>query len=286
LHVRAIDSLEAKPLAGTELASCPFFSPDGQWIGFFAQGRLKKVSLTTGITQTLCDAPFGRGGSWAPDGSIYFAATNSSGLSKVSADGGSPVEVTTLDRGQGEVSHRWPQVLPGGEGLMFTAWTGPGRDEKQVHVLELDTGKRSALIQGCETGLYVSSGHVVYARADELFAVPFDLDPRQVSGPAVRLADAVRVGSEGADFAVSDVGDLAYVPGDPQRYQRRLVWVTRDGRVEPLAAPEREYFGNAVLSPDGRFAAVDVEAGSIELWLYDFPGATLTPLQTRPVKSA
>jgi serine/threonine-protein kinase len=280
LHVRAIDSLEAKAHAGTELASNPFFSPDGQWIGFFAPGKLKKVSVAAGITQTLCDAPFGRGGSWAPDGSIYFAATNSSGLSKVSADGGTPGEVTTLDRAKGEVSHRWPQVLPGGKALLFTLWTGPGRDEQHVLVQRLDTGERITVVKGGGTGRYVPSGHVVYARGDELFAVRFDLDRLQVSGPAVRLADAVRVGSEGAHYAVSDVGELTYLPGDPQRYRRRLVWVARDGRVEPLAAPEREYFGNAALSPDGRFAAVDVETGTIDLWIYDFSRATLTPLQT------
>ena len=125
LHVRTIDSVSANALAGTEGATNPFFSPDGQWIGFFAQGKLRKVAIAAGITQTLCDAPSGRGGSWAPDGTIYFAATNSAGLSTVSANGGTPTEVTRLDRAKGEVSHRWPHVLPGGRAVMFTVFRAP-----------------------------------------------------------------------------------------------------------------------------------------------------------------
>ncbi|MGH9254272.1 MAG: protein kinase domain-containing protein, partial [Vicinamibacterales bacterium] len=280
LHLRAIGSADSTVLAGTELATNPFFSPDGQWIGFFAQGKLKKVSVATGATQTLGDALYGVGGSWHPDGSIYFAATNSAGISKVSGDGGTPTEVTRLDRGRGEVSHRWPQVLPGGRAVMFTMWTGPGEDEAHVYLQRLDTGERVAVVQGGGTGRYVSSGHVVYARGDELFAVPFALESLQVSGQPVRLTDAVRGGGEGAHYAVSDAGELVFQPGNPLRYERRLVWVTRDGRVEPLTAPTRPYYANAVISPDGRFAAVDIEAGTIGIWIYDFSRATLTPLTT------
>ena len=282
LYLRAVDGSETKVLAGTELATNPFFSPDGQWSGFFAQGKLKKVSISAGTIQTLCEAPDGRGGNWAPDGSIYFAATNTAGLSKVSASGGTPTAVTTLDRANGEVTHRWPQVLPGGRAVMFTVWTGPGRDERHVQVQRLDTGERSVVVQGGETGFYVPTGHVVYARADELFAVPFDLERLQASGQVVRLADVARggAGAEGAHYAVSDTGTLVHLPGDAQRYERRLVWVGRDGCVEPLSAPPREYNGNAVISPDGRLAAVDIEAGTIGIWLYDFARATLTPLAT------
>jgi serine/threonine-protein kinase len=281
LYLRAIDGAEAKALPGTESAGSPFFSPDGQSIGFFAQGKLKTVSIAAGTTQTLCDAPYGVGGSWGSDGSIYFAPTNNSGLLKVSANGGTPAAVTTLDRASGEVSHRWPQVLPGGRAVMFTMWMGPARDEKQVHVHSLDTGERTVVVRGGDTGRDVRSGHVVYARRDELFAVPFNLDRRQVSGQAVRLADAVRVDrSEGAHYAVSDVGELVSLPGSPQQYERRLVWAARDGRVEPLGAMAREYNGNTVISPDGRLAAVDVHADTIGIWMYDFSRATLTPLTT------
>jgi dipeptidyl aminopeptidase/acylaminoacyl peptidase len=178
------------------------------------------------------------------------------------------------------VSHRWPHVLPGDRAVMFGVWTGPAWDEQQIHVQRLDSGERTIVVLGGDTGHYVPTGHVVYARRDELFAVPFDLDRLQVSGQAVRLADAVRNDGEGSNYAVSDVGELVYLPGSAQRYERRLVWVARDGRVEPLAAPPREYNGNAVISPDGRLAAVDVETGTYGIWLYDFSRATLTPLTT------
>ena len=110
--------------------------------------------------------------------------------------------------------------------------------------------------------------------------MPFDLESLEVVGQPVRLADAILSGGEGAHFAAADTGELVYLPGDSQRYERRLVWVGRDGRVQPLAAPPRRYNGNAVVSPDGRFAAVDVEGGAIELWIYDFSRSTLTPLAT------
>ena len=279
LHVRAIDGVESKALAGTEQATNPFFSPDGRWIGFFAQGKLKKVSVAAGTIQTLCEAPNARGGSWADD-SIYFAATNNGGISKVSADGGAPTEVTSLDRAKGEISHRWPQVLPGGQALLFDVWTGPGADEKQVHVQRLDSGKRTVVVQAAASGRYVASGHVIYARNDELFAVPFDVDSLRVSGQASRLRDTAWKGSEGNQYAVSENGVFVSVSGSASRYERRLVWVGRDGRVEPLAAPPREYDGNAVISPDGRRAAVDMEGGTVSVWLYDFVRATLTSLTT------
>jgi len=164
--------------------------------------------------------------------------------------------------------------------LLFTVWTGPADDEKRVDVQRLDDGQRKTLIQGGESGRYVTSGHIVYTRGDELFALPFDPRTLTSSAQPIRLGDAVWGGSEGAHYAVSDNGVLVAVAGSPGRYERRLVWVGRDGRVEPLAAPPRYYHGNAAISPDGRRAAVDIEAGTVGVWLYDFMRATLTPLTT------
>jgi Tol biopolymer transport system component len=147
-------------------------------------------------------------------------------------------------------------------------------------VQRLDTGERTVVMQGGDSGRYVQTGHVIYARADELFMVPFSLDLLEVVGQPVRLGDAVRGLNEGAHFAVADTGDLVHLPGNPQRYDRRLVWVDRDGRVEPLAGPPRQYNGNAVISPDGRRAVVDIEAGTYGLWLYDFSRGTLSALTT------
>ena len=161
-----------------------------------------------------------------------------------------------------------------------TCGRAPEPTRSRLHVQRLDTGKRTVVVQAAASGRYVASGHVIYARNDELFAVPFDVDGLRVSGQASRLSDTAWKGSEGNQYAVSDNGVFVSVAGSANRYERRLVWVGRDGRVEPLAAPPREYYGNAVISPDGRRAAVDMEGGTVGVWLYDFVRATLTPLTT------
>jgi serine/threonine-protein kinase len=156
------------------------------------------------------------GGDWAADDTIYFVPSNTAGIWKVSASGGTPEEVTKLDRSKGEVGHRWPQALPGGKGLLFTVWVGPGWDEKSLHLHVFGTGERRVLAQGASSGRYVSSGYLVYNRdgAQNLMALPFDLARLEVTGgPAVTLAEQVwEGGAEGAQFAVSDAGTMAYVP--------------------------------------------------------------------------
>ena len=123
IYVRSLDQLQATALSGTENARDPFFSPDGQWIGFFADGKLKKISVQGGAAVTLCDAPNDRGGSWGEDGTIVFTPDNRVALSKVSSAGGTPQPLTTLDKQAGEVTQRWPQVLPGGKAVLFTSST-------------------------------------------------------------------------------------------------------------------------------------------------------------------
>jgi serine/threonine-protein kinase len=276
LYVRALDSLETEPIAGTEGAASPFFSANGQWIGFFAQGKLKKVLAAGGAAQVLCDAAAGLGGTWGADDTIYFAPFNTSGVWKVSAGGGKPQEVIPLNRSKGEVSHRWPQILPGRKALLFTVWTGPGADEKRLHLQILETGERRELAQGASTGRYVSSGHLLYSRADALMAVPFDLSRLQVNGSPVALPErAFEI--EAAPFAVSNDGRLAYVPADPQRSQRRLVWVDAKGNVEPLPMPPRAYFEPAI-SPDGHYAAVTIDGPVEGIWILEFSRLTLTSL--------
>ena len=284
LYVRAIDSPEANPIPGTEGGSQPFFSPDGQWIGLFAQGKLKKVPVAGGAVQTLCDAARGQGASWAAGDTIYFAPFNTSGLWKVAASGGTPQAVTTLDRSKGEVSHRWPQVLPGGRAVLFTVWTGPGWDERHLHLQMLETGERRVLAQGASTGRYVPSGHLFYSRAEAVMAVPFDLARLHVNGPPVTLADRV-LDDDGATYGVSDSGMLAYVPASPRRFERRLVWVDAKGNVEPLSSPPRGYTDPAV-SPDGRYAAVTTIGSKDDVWIYDLSRRTLTSLTSTSTGSS
>lgn len=161
---------------------------------------------------------------------------------------------------------------------MFTVWTGPGTDEKQIDIVRLDTGERRTVAQGAETTAYSPSGHIVYGRADTLMAVPFDLAGMAVTGAAVRVAEGVRVGDgEGGQFSMSESGDLLYLPTDPRRSERRLVWVDRQGRIEVLQVPPRN-FANAKLSPDGRFAAVNVQGGAHEIGIVDLSRSTITLL--------
>jgi serine/threonine-protein kinase len=288
LFLRVMDGTAATPIAGTEGAHSPFFSPDGQWIGFFAQGKLKKVPAAGGAAQVLSDAPVGLGGDWAAGDTIYFVPYNLGGVWRVAASGGTPEEITKLNRGNGEVSHRWPQALPGGKGLLLTVWVGPGWDEKSLQLHVLATGERRVLAQGASSGRYVASGHVVYNRdgAQNLMALPFDLARLQVKGgPAVTLAEQVwESGAEGAQFAVSDAGTVAYVPSHARRYERRLVWVDRQGKVEPLPASARPYL-DPRLSPDGQQLALSSEESTERIWTYNFARSTLTALTSASVSS-
>ena len=165
LFVRAIDSLDGVLVPGSEGAKSPFFSPDGRWIGFFAQGKLKRVLASGGGLETLCDAASAFGGSWGRDGWIYFAPFNTSGIWKVPASGGRPAEVTRLNRTLGEASHRWPQITPDGKALLFTVWTGPGWDEKHLVAQLTDGGERRLLVSGASTGRYLSTGQLAVTPA-------------------------------------------------------------------------------------------------------------------------
>jgi serine/threonine-protein kinase len=148
LQVRSMDSPEGKPIEGTAGAQAPFFSPDGRWVGFFAEGKLKKIPAAGGSPLTLCDAGGLWGGSWGSNDTIYFAPSSLSELWQVSAKGGAPQVFTRLDHQKGEISHRWPQVLPGGKAVLFTVWTGPGWDEQQVQLQIVGNGERRVLVQG------------------------------------------------------------------------------------------------------------------------------------------
>ena len=196
LYVRSLSSFEAVPLAGTEGALNPFFSPDSRWIGFFAQEKLKKIPVGGGAAQAITAAgrPSG-GGSWGEDGAIVYApatTTGSVGLWRVSANGGAPVKLTTPNLKEGEYSHRYPQILPGGKAALFTAVRGFGWDESRVEALVLATGERRVLIRGGHTGRYAGSGHLLYYRAGSLLDVPFDPERLEVgSASPVTIADDV-----------------------------------------------------------------------------------------------
>ncbi len=282
LFLRNLADPDPVSLLGTEGARSPFFSPDGQWIGFFSQGKLKKAAVASTAVQIITDnIADPRGGTWSPDDTIYFAPTNVSGIWKVPASGGTPSEVTRLDAARGEVSHRWPQVLPDGKALLFSSWTGPGPDERAIVVQSLTTGDRHVLVPGGDTPRYLPAGYLTYGRLDTLLAAPWNPSQTALRNTApISLPEFPRLENEGAaDYAVSENGTLAYVAGGAARYAQRVVWVDRAGATEALPMPERDY--EAVgLSPDGQRAVVQIREGTMGLWLYDFARHTLTPFAT------
>lgn len=277
LYLRAINRFEAAPILGTEGASNPFFSPDGQSVGFSAEGKLKKVSLSGGAPLTLCSAPAMRGATWDPDDTIIFTPSTGSGLYRVSAGGGTPTPLAAPDQKKGEVSYRWPEVLPGGRALLFTILAGA---DMRIGVLLLETGERRVLVEGGTYPQYVPPGYLVYARAGGLQAVPFDLRRLAVTGPPVSVLEDVAMNPVNGWVKLSSSADgsLAYIPGVSGAGGRTLLWVDRNGgAAQPLPAPLRGYLAPR-LSPDGQRLAVGIQDSNPGLWIYELVRGTLTRL--------
>jgi serine/threonine-protein kinase len=280
LFIRALGELAEVPLAGTEQGDTPFFSPDGQWVGFFVGGgvgksKLKKVPVNGGAAVTLCECtPDMQGASWGSDDFIVFAPTHGSGLARIPASGGSPTTLTTLDVANGEESHRFPQVLPGARAVIFTIGTGPGDDARIVGQV-LRTGERRVLVQGSASAQF-AAGHLIYARRGVLYGVPFDASRLAMSGTPVRIVDGVAEDSDGApEYSLSTEGDLMYTPGPAGFAKRTLVWVDRTGAVETVPIPPAAY-STPRLSPDGQRIAFHIEAEKNDVWVYDIARATTT----------
>jgi eukaryotic-like serine/threonine-protein kinase len=276
LYLRAMDSLEVKPIPGTEGASNPFFSPDGQWLGFFAGTKLRKVSVSEGAAVTVGDASVPRGASWGSHGMIAFAPTPVSALLQVPDAGGTPQPLTRFEKG--DISHRWPEFLPGGKAMLFVAGTSAADfANAQVTVQSLGTGERRDLIQGGANPRYAPSGHLVYAQGGSLMAAQFDPRRLLVTGAAVPVVEGVLQFpvSGVAQYSFSATGSLVYVLGGVQSAQSKLVWVSRNGAEQALATPARAYL-NPRLSPDGRRVAVGITESESQIWLYDLSRETLT----------
>ena len=276
IYVRSLDALTALPIPGTENAGSPFFSPDGNSVAFFAAGKLQRISLDGGPPITICDAPFepGSSGSWGPDGTIVFWASRS-GLSRVSANGGQPESLVRPDPDKGEVGYENPQILPGGKAVLFTVQ----REDfsRQISVLSLETGEQQILVEGASQPNYLPTGHLLYRvqGTENLSAVPFDLQRLEVTGDSTPILQGVRRSVAGADYAVSENGTLAYVPGGVGSQERRsLLWVDREGQSQSLMEDERR-FSSPSLSPDGERLAV---TENFNIWAYEMARGILTPL--------
>jgi serine/threonine-protein kinase len=272
LYARAMDRLSAIPISGTSGGYSPFFSPDGHWVGFGANGELRKVPLSGGPAVMLCKASALFGASWGDDGTIVFATQRNGGLWRVSAAGGTPEVLTTLQ--PGEYSHRLPHMLPGGRAVIFTISKGANLwDDTQVVVRSLESGKQTVLVTGGTDGRYVSSGHLIYTRLGTLMAVPFDPVRLTVVGGANGVIDNTLA----AQFTVSGTGALVYLTGGAVAAgERSLAWVDRRGMSQALAAPSRPYFVPR-LSPDGQHVALSTREVR-QVWSYDIARGALSPV--------
>jgi serine/threonine-protein kinase len=302
LYVRDLDAVEAKPLPGTEGADGMFLSPDGQSVGFWMANTLKKVPLDGGgppvdICQIQLPYNAGQlpyGASWGDDGTVVFAPRQNTGLWRVSSQGGTPEVLTRPE--PAEYSHRLPHVLPGARAVLFTVLEEVSNwDTVRVVVHRFGTPGWSVLVRGAADARYLPTGHLIYFRRGRLMAAPFDLDRLEITGPEVGLLSDVmqatnvtdsNADSGAAQVAASATATLAYVEGgeDPDR-ARPLVWVDRQGRVEPLTAPPRPYLCPRV-SPDGNLVAVHTTQSQQRVWVHDLrvPGS-LVPI-TPPEISA
>jgi serine/threonine-protein kinase len=267
IYVRPMNEFEPRLLAGTDDASSPFFSPDGAWIGFFAEGKLKKVPAEGGPVITLADgANDNRGGVWCDDDTIVYTPGPATSLAKVSAAGGTPVGASTIDEAKHERTHRWPALLPDSKTVLVTIGSvehPDDYDDATIEAIRLDTGARTTVLKGGRAARYVRSGHLLFLRGKVLYAVPFDDTTLALRGTPAPVIDGISgdVTTGSAHYAVSDNGTVVFVPGDPSGGDRQLSWMDMQGKATPIDITPSHY-ADPHVSPDGRHIAVGVVSGA------------------------
>ena len=284
LYVRRLNQLQATPLSGTEDALSPFFSPDGQWIGFSADRKLKKIAINGGASATLCDVPQLRGGSWGEDGTIVFSLS----------DQRSDAPDASVRRRAGRRSRSQPAPVvksrscgrrscPGGKAVLYTSSDVVGAyNGANLVVQPLPDGPRKIVQRGGFYGRYLPSGHLVYIHDGTLFAAPFDLDRLELTGPPAVALEGVASNSitGGAQFSVSASGTLVYLPGPMKGAGIPIDWMNPDGQTSPLRATRANWF-NPRFSPDGRRLAMEILEGQSDIWIYESERDVLTPFDVR-----
>ena len=283
LYLRSLEEQEAKLIPGTEQGWAPFFSPDGQWVGFFSgfqrgTGRLKKWSLLGGEPETICNLVTGQGASWGEDDTIIFSDVDR--LWRVSSEEGSPEPVIP----EGHQYSYYPQILPGGKKVLFWIWDGLARSS--VAVLSLDSGQERVLMESVLKARYLPTGHLVYGQGGSLMAAPFDLESMELGDgrPVVRGVWLGGRARPNAKFEVSQNGSLAYVPGSDVRREDALVWVDRDGQREPFLERQMSLFVPRV-SPDGKRLAFQAQTqagkGPFNIWTCEIGKCVPSPLTSK-----
>ncbi len=286
LYVRSRDRIEPAVVSGSEGASSPFFSPDGRWLGFFADGKLKKVPLEGGVALALAEAANNRGGVWLADDSIVYAPDFTSGLMRVPSAGGKPQVLTTPDSRGGERTHRWPTYLPGdASAVLFTVGMleGPGNyDDARIAVWEPATRATRIVYRGGSMARYSPSGHLLFIRSETLFAIPFDPNRRLVTGEPVAVNE--RPGNDPSSgvvyAAIAADGTFADVPGAGPAAERSIILTDRTGKARTVPVPPRSY-NYPRFSPDGKRLAVSIGPGhghSDDIWTVDLETGALARL--------
>jgi Tol biopolymer transport system component len=277
LFLRSMDNLVPHPIPGTEGATFPFWSPDSRSIGFFADGKLKRMDIVGGPAVIICDAPLGRGASWGANGTIVFAPQFTTPIYQVQATGGTPAAVTKLT--DKYTTHRWPQLLPDGRHFLYLAanHTAPTTGETAVFWASLDGKQNKILVLTPSNALYVS-GYLLFVRQNALMAQHFDPSTGELKGEATVLNDDVQVDNSvwRGTFTASENGTMVYQPGSAGG-QLQLTWFDNHGKeIGHLGEPDDYY--EVELSPDGRKAAAALGIHSYGIWVYDIEHNTRTRL--------
>ena len=285
LAVRSLDQNQVVSFSGTENASSPFFSPDGNWLGLFEGGRLKKISVGGGVAVPLLETGSQRGASFG-DGFILAPLGVATGLSRIPIAGGTPVAVTELNRENDELAHRWPQVLPGGQTALFTVYhITTNYDNADIEAVSLQTGKRQLVYRGGFYGRYVPGGYLVYVHQNILFAARFDLRALKLIGEPQPVVQGISNQMDaGANFDVSETGTLVYVGGG--QLQRSIFSLDGAGKPQPLQSDPGLY-GFPRFSPDGKRLAFILEDGQGrgDIWIRDLERGITSRLTSMPGRS-
>jgi serine/threonine-protein kinase len=282
LATRLLDQPQATLLPGTEDGHDPFFSPDSQWIGFAADVSLKKISVQGGAPVTLCTAGQLVGGSWGDDGSIVASLGILEPLSRLAASGGGLQRLTKLARG--EATHRWPQILPGGKAVLFTAASSPaGMVDASIQAVDLRSGAVKVLQRGGYYGRRLPGGYLVYVNEGVLYGERFDAGKLETMGAPQPLLEDVAADANrgGGQFDFSDgpsgAGTLVYLAGAENAQRWPIVWMDSSGKTEPALTTPGIYF-NPRISPDGRRLALDQTSKGSDIFVYDLDRGTMTRL--------
>jgi serine/threonine-protein kinase len=278
LYIKAVHELAGRPIPETATPLPPFFSPDGNWIGYFSRGTLYKVATRGGDSLALAPAPNARGGAWLDDDTIVFAADHMTGLSRVPAIGGTATVISSPDRRKRERTHRYPFAVPGTRAVLFVVHhaSGDSFDDADIEALRLDTGERTLVLRGGSNPIVAASGHLLFARRGQIWAAPFDVEKLRLTGPAMPVVDGVahERGTGRMAMTLSAGGTLVYAPGGSFS-DRQLVWADRAGRLTP-ALVQRGSYQLPRISPDGRFIVVGIDDGVARVWLLDIVRGVLT----------